>query len=83
MDCLCCVVSAQGQGLLCEVPRSAKDDNVKYIGYCNYHYKKMVCSLLSWAYLSSGVFSMSISVARMKKCEIHCHWTKSSKTGEQ
>jgi len=37
-----CVISAQGQGLLCEVPRSAKDDNVKYIGYCSYHYKKMV-----------------------------------------
>jgi len=40
-----CVVSAQGQGLLCEVPRSAKDSNVKYIGYCSYHYKKMVCAL--------------------------------------
>ena len=38
----CCVDSAQSQGLLCEVPRSAKDDNVKYIGYCSYHYKKMV-----------------------------------------
>jgi len=37
-----CVDSAQSQGLLCEVPRSAKDDNVKYIGYCSYHYKKMV-----------------------------------------
>jgi len=40
------VCSAQGQGLLCEVPRSAKDDNVKYIGYCSYHYKKMVCVMI-------------------------------------
>jgi len=48
-----CVVSAQGQGLLCEVPRSAKDDNVKYIGYCSNHYKKMVCALCtSFAFIS-------------------------------
>ena len=48
-----CVVSAQGQGLLCEVPRSTKDDNVKYIGYCSYHYKKMVCVTFYFSALTS------------------------------
>ena len=33
--------SAQGQGLLCE-EKGHYGDNVKYCGYCTYHYKKLV-----------------------------------------
>ena len=33
--------SAQGQGLLCE-EQGNYQDNVKYCGYCSYHYKKLV-----------------------------------------
>ncbi|KAH3720208.1 hypothetical protein DPMN_063104 [Dreissena polymorpha] len=34
--------SAQAQGLLCEESGSY-GNNVKYCGYCNHHYKKLVC----------------------------------------
>ena len=35
--------SAQAQGLLCEEQGNFVD-NVKYCGYCAYHYKKLVSS---------------------------------------
>ena len=35
--------SAQQEGLLCE-EAGQHNDNVKYTGYCNYHYQKLVSS---------------------------------------
>ena len=48
-SCIFCC-SAQGQGLLCE-EQGNYQDNVKYCGYCSYHYKKLVTvslSLMLW-----------------------------------
>ena len=42
------IFSAQGQGLLCEESGSS-GDNIKYCGYCDYHYRKLVrcfCAVL-------------------------------------
>jgi len=70
--CLCCDVSAQSQGLLCEVPRSAKDDNVKYIGYCTYHYKKMVPVTLS-LYYSTACWNVLVDIqSHLCVSQRHC-----------
>ena len=61
-SCIFCC-SAQGQGLLCE-EQGNYQDNVKYCGYCSYHYKKLVTvslSLMLWTATRSKRNSSNLS----------------------
>lgn len=47
------LLSAQMAGLLCE-EEVLEVDNVKYCGYCKYHFSKMVSPACRWGRVGSG-----------------------------
>lgn len=57
------LLSAQMAGLLCE-EEVLEVDNVKYCGYCKYHFSKMVSPACRWGWGALGLGALSAGRAR-------------------